>query len=198
MRRKIGELLICPNSGDERLKFYALELVRDGKVLKGISDDGMMPDDDIKLGIAISESSPTAFPIDEFVGVFLADEDVDIHHHSAFFSQHAEKLPDAFKQAVHQTMQRIVSMNETSDGKWNREEMRYYDAEVDTVEKREKMLDAVFHKPVWRIFIPRKKSIIDVISPFCRNKYVLEIGGGVCRTVCKMFNPEEYHFNNRY
>jgi hypothetical protein len=126
----------------------------------------MMPDDDIKLGIAISESSPTAFPIDEFVGVFLADEDVDIHHHSAFFSQHAKKLPDAFKQAVHQTMQQIVSMNETSDGKWNREEMRYYDAEVDTVEKREKMLDAVFHKPVWRIFIPRKKSIIDVISPF--------------------------------
>jgi hypothetical protein len=38
MRRKIGKLLICPNSGDERLKFYALELVRDGKVLKGISE----------------------------------------------------------------------------------------------------------------------------------------------------------------
>ena len=46
---------------------------------------------------------------------------------------------------------------------------------------------------MWRIFIPRKKYMIDVIAEECKNEYVLEIGGGVCRGVSVIFNPVQYH-----
>lgn len=197
MRKKLGKILICPNIKEEGFLFYALELNRGGKIIANVNHNEIEEEDDIKTGIAVSLKSETAFPIDEYVGVFLSDTDVDKSHHRNFLEAHINKVPEQYIKIMRITLDRIYgsTLNETTDGKWNREEMMYYDAEVETEEKRKKMLESILNKPMWRIFIPRKKSMIDVIAPYCKNEYVLEIGGGVCRTVSRVFNPAQYHYN---
>ncbi|HNR20424.1 MAG TPA: class I SAM-dependent methyltransferase [Bacteroidia bacterium] len=195
MRKKVSSILICPNSKKEGFKFYAFELTRNGNSIKDVNDGEINAEDDIKYGVAVSTTSNTAYPIDEYIGVFLSDADVDKHHHKNFLEKYVTLLPADFKDAVQNTLNRIYGATETSDGKWNREEMMYYDAEVETEEKRKKMLNSVLNKPMWRIFIPRKKHMIDLIAPSCKNEFVLEIGGGVCRTVSRLFNPAEYNYN---
>lgn len=195
MRKKVSNIVVCPNSKKEGFRFYAFELIRDGQLIKDVNDADIKEADDIKYGVAVSTTSNTAYPIDEFIGVFLSDADVDKHHHKNFLEKYINFLPVEFKEVVQNTINRVYGVAETSDGKWNREEMMYYDAEVETEEKRKKMLESVLNKPMWRIFIPRKKHMIDVIAPFCKNEYVLEIGGGVCRTVSRLFNPSVFNYN---
>lgn len=191
MHKKLGRLLSCPNNHQAGFKFFAKELVRENKTLVDVDDTNILDDDDIKTGVAFSPSGNTAYPISEFIGVFLADEDVDKGHYKKLFEPLLNKCPLEFNAVIQSTLDRIYGVGETSEGKWNREEMKYYDAEVNTEELREKMLVAMKEKPQWRIFIPRKKHMIDLIADECKGNYVLEIGCGNSRTVYKMFNPHE-------
>jgi ubiquinone/menaquinone biosynthesis C-methylase UbiE len=43
-------------------------------------------------------------------------------------------------------------------------------------------------------FIPRQRWIIHPVAPYLKNKKVLEIGGGICRTVYNLFNPDVFGF----
>jgi len=77
----------------------------------------------------------------------------------------------------------------TSDGIWNREEMRYYDSEVESRDHREQMLSNIKNIPVHRILIPRKWHITKIIKPFIKNSAILEIGCGNANTIYNILNP---------
>lgn len=194
MRRKIKELLACPNCSHTEFRFFAFKLIRNQKTVFNVGHEFVLDEDDIKYGIAACHVCNTAFPIEEFIGVFLSDSDVDKGVHRQMLERHVQNAPAEFQEWVKKTLGRIYTVAETSDGKWNREEMRYYDAEVETPEQRNRMLVNMNTVPVWRIFIPRKRWIINAVAPHLNGKNVLEIGGGVCRTVYKLFNPEKFQF----
>ncbi len=102
---------------------------------------------------------------------------------------------EPYKSVLKSTLERITKLNETNDGKWNREEMRYYDKEVNTPEQRDYMLHEIKNTPIWRIFIPRTNHIIKHLELVCHNQNVLEIGCGNSRTVSWAFHPEKFHYN---
>lgn len=194
MRIKLKSLISCPNCRKSEFLFFAYELIRKQQSLFHVSDGFQEDDDDIKYGVAVCNECKSAFPVEEFIGVFLSDADADKGVHRKMLEQRASHAPADIQEFIHQTLARIYTEYETEDGKWNREEMRYYDAEVDTEKQRIRMLDNMKSIPVWRIFIPRQKWIINRVLPDIKGRQVLEIGGGVCRTVYKLFNPDEFQF----
>lgn len=188
-------MLACPNCSSSGFTFFASELIRNQQQFFNVEDKSISDEDDIKYGIAVCQSCKTAFPIEEFVGVFLSDSDADKGVHRLMLESRMNRLPAFFQECIKETIHRIYNSRETADGQWNRDEMRYYDAEVDTQDKRNRMLENMKSKPVWRIFIPRQQWIINSITPNIKNKHVLEIGGGVCRTVYKLLNPDKFQFH---
>lgn len=195
MHKRIISLLQCPNNFKPGFSVFASELVRNGVLLKNLSDSEILPEDDIKQGVVLSQGSNTAYPISNFIGVFLNDLDADKGHHKNLFEPLIDKCPDVFNEGIKTTLARIYGSAETHDGNWNREEMKYYDAEVDTEDLRSIMLKSINGQPVWRIFIPRRKNIIEKIAAECVGKNVLEIGCGNSRTVAREFNPEKFNYN---
>ncbi len=194
MRKKIKALLACPNCSNTSFKWFAYELIRNQQSLLSINDESIHEEDDIKYGVAVCFQCKTAFPIEDFVGIFLSNADADRGVHRKMLESRMKQSPAEIQNSIQSTLKNVYETGETEDGQWNREEMRYYDAEVDTVEQRLRMFNNMKTKPVWRIFIPRKRWIINTIAPHIKNKKVLEIGGGVCRTVYKLFNPDEFQF----
>lgn len=61
------------------------------------------------------------------------------------------QAPEPIRDCINETIGKIYHSDETADGQWNREEMRYYDAAVDTQEKSQQMLADMKSVPVWRI-----------------------------------------------
>lgn len=194
MRKKLGDLLACPNCSNTSFNWFACELIRNQQPFFNVVEEALNEDDDIRYGVAVCLNCKTAFPIEEFVGVFLSNADADRGVHRKMLESKIKNAPERIRNSIQETIKMVYDFGDTEDGKWNREEMRYYDSEVDTDEQRIRMLNNMKTKPVWRIFIPRQRWIINTIAPHLQNKNVLEIGGGVCRTVYKLFNPDEFQF----
>lgn len=194
MRKKILSYISCPNKSGNDFKIFAVELIRDGETIKNVDNSQILDTDDIKTGIVISNHS-YAYPINNFIGIFLKDDDCDKPHLRQLFNSLLINCPEEYKAAISKSSNRIHGITETGEGNWNREEMKYYDAEVDSEDLRVKMLNSIKGTPIWRIFIPRKENIIDRVSSYCRDQNVLEIGCGNARTVAREFNPADYHFN---
>lgn len=195
MRKKLLPLLSCPNDRSTSFKMYGVEVMRNGNLLKNIDHDGLLDEDDVKTGVVLAEGSNTAYPVSNYVGVILSDADVDRGHHNTLLSPLKDNVPLLFNAAITSTLNRIYGLGETQDGKWNREEMKYYDEAVETSEKQQAMLKSIKEKNLWRIFIPRKKDMIDTISAACKGEWVLEIGCGNARTIARIFHPQENGYN---
>ncbi len=194
MRKKIARLLICPVCGKDDLTLFAYVLIRGNTLMHNVAEDDMLEEDDIRHGIAACRSSLSAFPIKDYVGVFLSDADARYSGHCESLLQESSQAPPFFQQCIQNTIQRIRSTGPTDDSRWNTEEMQYYDAEVETAAQREQMIHSVKTVPIWRIFLPREKFIIKKVADEISQTTVLEIGGGNCRTVAWLLNPALYHF----
>jgi len=194
MRKKILPYLKCPENGQPGLKIYGAVVMRDGQLIYDVSEAELEEEDDIISGLLISESSNTAYPIDQAIAILLAHHDVDPFHHIPLLESLKEKCPATFKDLLQKTIQRINQPSTSGDGNWNRDEMRYYDAEVETPEKRNKMLDNIRTIPVHRILLPRQWHITQIISQSVNNAVLLEIGCGNASTIYRIFNPGKHNY----
>jgi len=195
MRKKLLRILKCPNNNNFDLKIFGAEVNRNNIILKDLENEQLQDNDDIINGLIICESSQTAYPISESIAILLSDNDIDINHHLPLLERYIANIPANYKYVLTSTLDRIAKQIETNDGKWNREEMRYYDKEVNTQEQRDSMLWEIKNTPVWRIFIPRSKHIIKHIQEGCKNQNILEIGCGNSRTISWAFNPAIHNYN---
>ncbi|HMT28122.1 MAG TPA: methyltransferase domain-containing protein, partial [Bacteroidia bacterium] len=194
MRKRLTNILICPNNYQSDLKIYGTKVHRNGAVLYNLDDTQLLEDDDIEEGIIVSDSSQTAYPVSEFIAILLSDTDIDTNHHQMLLEKAVDKCPDFYNTILKSTLERITKHKDTSEGKWNREEMKYYDNEVNTPEQREQMLHSIKNMPIWRIFQPRTKYIIKYLKEKCAGQTILEIGSGNSRTVSWAFNPASFNF----
>ncbi len=195
MKKNIKNILACPNDGNTSFRFFGKEVYRDSFLLHDLEDAEILSTDRIKTGLIIAEHSRTAYPISEFVGVMLADNDVDTKHFVAITEKLVDNCPEEVNLILKETLQRLLAIQSNHEGQWNQYEMRYYDKEVSTVELREKMKHSIESEMHWRIFLPRRDQLINKIKGEVRNETVLEIGSGNSRTVARMFNPSENNYN---
>ena len=140
MRKRIVELLICPNTHQGSIRVFAHELRRHEDILYNIDDPLMEKDDDIVSGVLINEKSNMAYPISDSIALMLSDTDTDILHHVESLKSIREYSPGVYKDAIDQTVSRLAERTSNKDGEWNREEMFYYDREVKGEKLREKCL----------------------------------------------------------
>lgn len=195
MHTRILDKLICPNTHLQPLLLFALEINRNQQILSNPDNTSLLPLDDVKTGLLYTADKKNIYFINEYIPILLNDTDQDLNHIKAIYQEVGNLLPDEFKQAIEQTFSRIESKNLSSDGNWNREEMKYYDAAVDTPELRAKMLNSIQRENLWRIFIPRKEEMINHFEKNCKGQWIFEIGCGNARTVARMFNPVKFNYN---
>ena len=195
MHTRILDKLICPNTHLQPLLLFALEINRNQQILSNPDNTSLQPLDDVKTGLLYTADKKNIYFIHEFIPILLNDTDQDLNHIKSIYQEVGNRLPDEFKQAIEQTFSKIESKNLSADGNWNREEMKYYDAAVDTPELRAKMLNSIQRENLWRIFIPRKEEMINHFETNCKGQWIFEIGCGNARTVARMFNPIKFNFN---
>ncbi|MBS1765452.1 MAG: class I SAM-dependent methyltransferase [Bacteroidetes bacterium] len=195
MYKRTLDKLICPNTGTSDLKVYSIELTRQNKTEKNLQQDKILPDDDIKSGLIFTSDKKYVYFISEYIPIILNDADVDMAHLKIVAAQMNELLPEDLKADVKNTLDRISSQHTSGDGDWNREEMKYYDAAVDTEKQRQDMLKSIQNDNLWRIFLPRKTNMINYLEKNCKDKWIFEIGCGNARTIARMFNPAEFKYN---
>ncbi len=195
MRKKIIPLLRDPNNRTVKFKVFGISVSRNNQNITNLVDSEIQNEDDILEGVLIAEEGRTAYPINGAVAILLNDLDVDTNHHCSLLESMLPALPSPYKEITAETLTRLQKTADTFDGKWNREEMKYYDKEVSSDDQRNKMLQELKNKPIWRIFLPRKKYIIDLISNHIKNKFMLEIGSGNSRTISYNFDPGKNSYN---
>ncbi len=195
MYKKVLAKLQCPNSGTDKLSVYGIEVIREGKTLTQIFEKDILLTDDIRSGLIFSSNLKFVYPIYEFIPILLNDSDNDMVHLNMVYDLILPLTPDNLKQTVLENLNRVKKQSLSSDGNWNREEMKYYDAAVDTPELRAKMLNSIQRENLWRIFIPRKEEMINHFEKNCKGQWIFEIGCGNARTVARMFNPVKFNYN---
>ena len=178
MKKELLNILCCPNTSSSGFEVFAARLERDGEVLYGIHHANILPNDEIIDGLAFSEGQPHVYPIRYGVLVMLADSDVDCVAYRTHLVAFDEHLAVPLRSLAWDNLERLGAVRNTSTGSWNREEMKYYDAEVDDVDKREAMFESIRTEYYPHIFIPRKKYILDSINNALPGNNVLEIGCG--------------------
>lgn len=195
MHTRILDKLICPNTHLQPLLLFAIEINRNQQILLNPDNASLLPDDDVKTGLLYTDDKANIYFIYEYIPILLNDTDQDLTHLKAIYQEIGYTLPVEYKLVIEQTISRIESKNQSSDGNWNREEMKYYDAAVDTPELRDKMLNSIQRENLWRIFIPRKEEMINHFEKNCKGQWIFEIGCGNARTVARMFNPVKFNYN---
>ncbi|MGB7325669.1 MAG: class I SAM-dependent methyltransferase [Rubripirellula sp.] len=161
--------------------------------MQNVDHPSIQESDEIVLGYLVIDGR-YVYPIRDSVLSLLSDEDVDVQHYQQHFDA-INAIAPQWKSQADSNLQRIRESQESSDGDWNRAEMRYYDSEVDTDEKRIAMRDNIREKNLPHIFIPRDKFILRYVKPSIENKVVVEIGCGNARTVAKLMPPLEYKYD---
>lgn len=195
MYKRILDKLICPNTGVGDLKIYSVELSRQNKSERNLSGENIGSEDDIKAGILFTSDKKNVYVIHEYIPVLLNDADQDLPHLTSIATPLINQLPNDLADALQQTLNRVSAQHKSADGDWNREEMKYYDAAVDTEKQRHDMLKSIKTDNLWRLFIPRKQNMIKFLEKNCKGKWIFEIGCGNARTVSRIFNPAEYDYN---
>jgi SAM-dependent methyltransferase/uncharacterized protein YbaR (Trm112 family) len=190
MRKAVVDLLACPNGFPGPLRLHALEAHRDGARLRDPA--ALRPDDEIVRGVLANLDAGTAYPIADSLGLLLSDVDTETGRHVELLDISRGDCPEPFRRAIDATLARLRGRAETEDGRWNREEMAYYDREVATAELRERLLEDIRAKPLWNIFLPRERHLIRPIASRCRGRFVLEVGCGNARTVSWIFDPARH------
>ena len=77
MRKQVLSKIKCPNFGSSDFKIFAVELDREGQKLAKIDHGKIENCDDVKEGVIIDAKNNTAYPIHEYIGSILSDEDAN-------------------------------------------------------------------------------------------------------------------------
>ncbi|MFH2108111.1 MAG: class I SAM-dependent methyltransferase [Chrysiogenia bacterium] len=173
---------------------FAFEARIGDEVQHDIDASGLAEDSDVISGIIVNEASDSVYVIENSIAILLADKDIDPSYLDNKIKSIQARIPTEFNPIVERHLNRNLKRNATNVGKWNSEEMGFYDRAVDDDKKREAMLREIREMPIWRNYIPRQKYIVNFIKPYCRKQTILEIGSGNSRTIANIFRPKDFGY----
>ena len=84
MRRKILNLLECPNYGSNSFELFSTEIFRKNKLLKNIESNLLKDDDDIINGLLINMKNEIVYPIKNGILMLLKFNSFVIIDHLIF------------------------------------------------------------------------------------------------------------------
>lgn len=178
------------------MSIIAFTTNREEKIITNLDGRDLLDEDDVISGILFCANSASIYRIDESIAVLLSDKDIAPSYLISVLNDLTSKLPEYLKETLMKQIERITKLQISGENNWNSDEMKYYDQDVDTEQKRAAMLDDIRNIPVWRNFIPREKFITSIIKPFCNGQTILEVGSGNSRTIANIFRPKVngYHY----
>lgn len=194
MKKRLIPLIRCPQTGRPLIAF-GVEVQRAGVTVNRVTEDEMLEEDDIALGVLVEPEEGAAYPIVGSVASLLCEEDVDPAVFLGLLERLSGELPSPFAGCVSSSIKRLrkPALN-SATGKWNREEMAFFDRDVDTADLREAFAKRIESEPLWSRYVPREREIISHIRDGIAQKTVLEIGCGNARTVSWLLPPSSYNF----
>ena len=148
MKKRILPFLKSPDTNLAGMKVYGTEVLRDNTILKNLEENQILDSDDIISGILVSEQSNILYPISNCIPILLSFNDIDTFHYIPLIKALKNVCPVEYHAIFKETLSMIHKSMLTPDGEWNRDEMRYYDAEVDTYENRTRMVETIKKIPV--------------------------------------------------
>jgi SAM-dependent methyltransferase len=143
----------------------------------------MAPGDEVVHGVLIDQSGDAAYPVSDSIALLLSDADTDVDRHVSLLEDKAEGAPVEFRVAIDSTVERLRRRVHGNEGQWNREEMAYYDRETRTPEGRARVELDYRAKPVWGVFLPRFKHLVEPMRRELDGRWLLEVGCGGARTM---------------
>lgn len=183
MNREIVSKLQCPNIRGGSLKIAEIQ-----------GDESC---NDVVEGVLVCFEAKTAYPIKHGIGVLLSDSDTDRDHHRSLLIDLRDACPKEFLESIDTTIERLTAAaDETSVGKWNREEMKYYDARdrlIDNPEQSPIRLSNL--RPDWSRLVPRRRYLFQQIAPAIERETLLEVGCGTAKTIALGMNPASYNYS---
>ena len=194
MRITLLDQLICPNTHKPGFTAFAAKLRRGDETLTSVEHSAIGKEDEIVEGLLITADEQYAYPIRFDVLSMLSDEDIDLREYHEHLEALRPNLSPRFLEVGDRTAARLVSRQTSEDGDWNREEMKYYDSEVDTPEKRAAMCADIANTYLPHIFLPRQKHVIGPLLPAIEDKTVVEIGCGNARTITRLMPPGKHNY----
>lgn len=193
MRVDTTSLLVCPDTGATDFSLFGARVRRGDVELAAVPGEDLQPTDEVLDGVLVGGGR--AYPVRHGVLSLLSDASADPMAWREHFEAVTPVCPGPVRDAVDRTLDRVDRAAATADGRWNRDEMRYYDEAVATPEKREAMRQAILGRDLGRTFYTREQVILAALRPQARGKRVLEVGCGTARTVARLFRPEEWGFD---
>jgi len=196
MRKRILKILECPNTHRNSLEIFATELKRGNSISYNVVESEMMEDDDVISGVIVNRNGGYAYPIFKSVALLLSDIDTDREFYVELLQFLRSSCPASFAICIDSTISSLKTTESNWRGEWNREEMHFFDKDVQSEELRKSFLRKIKLDPLWNLYISRSRNITQKINlPFIINKYILEVGSGNSRTVSWIFHPALYHFH---
>ena len=140
MKIKNINFLKCANCKSNDLSYVALNIIRNGKLIKDSFNVELNDSDYIKSGFLKCDICESIFLIYNYITILLSDSDIDVSHVLTVIDK-LKKVANEENKNVLNEAKKYQSQKETRDGIWNREEMEYYDKNVDSEDKRKKMIN---------------------------------------------------------
>lgn len=178
-------------SGEDDLLGFGIEVHRDGDTLRGLENGQLRPDDEIRQGLVLGSRAGIVYPIWESIAIMLSNADAD-ERMAEILDETRSCVPRRWRTVVDARLRALDEVGETEIGRWNRAEMRYYDAGASSAEARRSLLAEHASVPNWRVFLPRAGEILEPMGHEIDGRAVLEAGCGTCRTVRWLLRPREH------
>lgn len=195
MRKRLLEDLVCPNSGSGNFQVYAHALDTEDGLLYDVAHPSIRMEHDVKTGFIYSEDAGTVYPIRDYVLSMLADEDAEQAFYVSALHEALAYAPSAYAPLLQQNVERLQAARSDEAGRWNQEEMVYYDRYVRTPEQKARVLQGARTQPLLHIFPERERHLLRHVD--WRNvSKLLEIGCGNAVTLSRLAPPSKhaYHY----
>jgi ubiquinone/menaquinone biosynthesis C-methylase UbiE/uncharacterized protein YbaR (Trm112 family) len=182
MNRGIVSKLQCPNLRGGSLRIAEIK-----------TDESC---NNVIEGVLICPEANTAYPIKHGIVVLLSDSDTDREHHKSLLLDLRNACPQQFLESIDATVERLTTdTDETPTGKWNREEMKYYDARDQSIGSPEQSPIRLSNlQPDWSRLVPRRRYLFQEIARTIERETLLEIGCGTAKTIALGMNPTSYNY----
>ena len=194
MRVRTASLLRCPNTGRTDFEVFGSRVDRAGGEVFSVPHADLRPQDEIVDGVLALGSKGHVYPIRCGVLSMLADGSVDLPAWRSHFEAILPGCSPSVQARIRCNLGRLSRESNDSDGGWNQDEMRYYDAAVDSEEKRRAMCREIRENYLGRTFYTRKRVITDALAEVIGDKTLLEIGCGTARTITRLLNPRRFPY----
>ncbi len=193
MRKRLLKVLMCPNNKVGDFKLFAQELKRAGSLLCNLDHNDIHDDDDVKTGFIYNDKTDNVYIITQYILSFLSDQDADYDLSIRSLKNAIDYAPESLRKIIKKNIKRLKNCNNDNDDNWAKEEIAYYNKEVDTEEERKNFYEECVNNPLWHIYLERKQLFNRLNLSDINN--VLEVGCGNARTVHSLFSPSKYHYN---